>query len=231
MLLGCCEKGIISADPVDGAYVCDQTAGEAFERLVAEIGPVEAYHADALARAAACEGEMGGISFVGSSTFTLWGSLEDDFPQFSVRNMGIGGSTINHIVAHNESLVFANRPDVVVLYIGDNDASQMAFDDFCRKLDIFAANLRYRLPEVKLVLLSIKPHLAGVSRWDFYRAVNSAYAKRAAMNERVYFVDIWTPMFEGDTAGYFLSDMLHLNRSGYAVVIERLTPVLQKLVQ
>lgn len=213
-------------------YGCTQEDSEAFERLVAELGDIAAYRNESNALAAAHKGEVDGVSFVGSSTITGWGSLKTDFPEIVVRNMGIGGSSIDHIIAHNQQLVFANAPQIMVLYIGDNDpVFGMTNTNFRRKLDAFAANFLYRLPSSHLVLLSVKPSLSRREYWDRYRLINAMFAERAAMNERVYFVDIWTPMFEGDTAGYFLSDMLHLNRSGYAVVIERLTPVLQKLAQ
>jgi lysophospholipase L1-like esterase len=109
----------------------------------------------------------------------------------------------------------------VVLYAGDNDiaagkpARQVA-DDF----EEFERRLGEALPETRVVYIAIKPSLA---RWQLaptMQAANSLIRKTCESDERLTFVDVWTPMLGEDgrpRPELFKEDGLHLNAAGYQV--------------
>lgn len=172
---------------------------------------------------------LGGITFTGSSTITGWNSLAQDFPSFTVRNHGIGGSTLRDIIAHSKKLIFFNKPEILVLYIGDNDAYAYSFDTYKRYMDLFVKNFQHRMPASFLVFISIKPSPSRSGQFPYYRQVNAYLKSLADSSSNFRFVDIWTTIENGGLKNYFLEDQLHLNRKGYEVLIEKLTPVLQSI--
>ena len=191
-----------------------------YNSLIKEIGiPVSA-------STNANDKSWGGITFTGSSTIALWTTLKSDFPGYIVRNTGWGGITLRELIANSEWMVFTNHPEVLVLYIGDNDATIYDIDTFKKHMDCFVENYLYRTA-AKLVFISVKPSPVRKSFFDFYDSVNSHLSSKADQSNSIYFIDIWTPITEGGTTSYFAVDGLHLNSKGYSLITELLTPVLE----
>jgi hypothetical protein len=61
-----------------------------------------------------------GVLFVGSSSIRLW-DLEKSFPEKNYLNRGFGGSQIADSIAYVDQLVLKHKPEVVLMYAGDND--------------------------------------------------------------------------------------------------------------
>lgn len=200
-----------------------------YEYLLQEIGKITSFSAEA-ARFKE-DSTFDGITFTGSSMITRWETLSEDFPLYKVRNHGIGGSCINHIIAHSENLIFHNRPKVLILYIGDNDANHIPIETFKRYMDCFTQNFRHRLPESFLVFLTVKPSPARAAKSSYHEEVNRHLDSLAATSGKLYCVDIRTPMKNGDTPSFFIPDMIHPNRKGYELIISKLSPVLKDIMK
>lgn len=162
---------------------------------------------------------QGGILFVGSSSIRMW-DLPKFFPNLPVINRGYGGSVICASVHYFDTLVAKHKPRVVVLYAGDND---MAFGKSAAQVhadfQAFVKQMEEKLPQARLVYISIKPSL---NRWKLAEEMNDANQRIAAVceadKERLHFVDIWQPMLGADQKPrkeLFLEDGLHLNHEGY----------------
>ena len=63
----------------------------------------------------------GSIVFVGSSSFTLWSSLEADMAPLPAVNRGFGGALIDDVVRYADRIVVPYHPAAVVLFAGTND--------------------------------------------------------------------------------------------------------------
>src|SRR4051812_37945707 len=61
------------------------------------------------------------IVFVGSSSFRMWKSLQDDFPNRTVINRGFGGSSFPDVIRYVDDIILPYKPRQVVIYCGDND--------------------------------------------------------------------------------------------------------------
>ena len=63
----------------------------------------------------------GAILFAGSSTFTYWKHLSEDWSPCPVINAAFGGSSVGQVNANFEQLVKRWRPGLIVYYCGVND--------------------------------------------------------------------------------------------------------------
>lgn len=174
---------------------------------------------------------QGGIVFVGSSSIRMW-DLPKSFPELPVINRGFGGSELCDSVHYFDVLVARHKPRVVVLYAGDNDvAGGKTADQICADFRAFAKEMKEKLPDSRLVFLSIKPSLA---RWQFaeemQRANRTIVEHCQTDAERLHFIDVWEPMLGADDKPrkeLFLDDGLHMNDEGYQIWAALLADQLQ----
>ena len=68
-----------------------------------------------------CPPASGGIVFTGSSSFTLWSTLEQDMAPLPVINRGFGGAFMGDVVRYADRIVLPYEPSAVVLFAGTND--------------------------------------------------------------------------------------------------------------
>ena len=163
------------------------------------------------------------VVFAGSSSIRFWKDLQERFPDTQVLNSGFGGSQASDLLVHLDDLVLRYKPKQVFIYEGDNDINaKKRPKKILETTNQIVANLRQRLPDVAIVLISAKPSL---SRWKLrgkYRRLNKRFAKYAEMEDKVAFVDVWHPMLNGRKVrkDLFVSDGLHMNGTGYDIWYE-----------
>lgn len=191
------------------------------------------YEADILAFEAADRLQSpphGGIVFVGSSSFRLWPNLPEAFPGHAVVNRGFGGSMLPDVVQFAPRIVVPLAPATVVIYAGDNDIGRgrmpsQVLADYRNLVRL----LRRSLPDVRIVMVSIKP---SPSRWalvERMREANALLAQEVARDPRASFVDVFTPMLGADglpRPELFVADALHMSPAGYALWQQRIAPAL-----
>ena len=174
---------------------------------------------------------LGGIVFVGSSSIRMWATLDRDFPGLPVLNRGFGGSEAGDVAQFAERIVVPYKPRVVVFYAGDNDlAAGKTPTQVLHAFKSFVATIHRDLPGTRVVFVSIKP---SVARWgivDKMRAANQFVRDYARTDDRLVYVDVFTPML--DPSGQprrelFLEDGLHMTPAGYAIWRELIAPVIR----
>jgi hypothetical protein len=109
----------------------------------------------------------GAIVFAGSSSFTLWSTMEQDMAPLMVFNRGFGGARMQDVVHYAERIIYPYRPRAVVLFAGTNDISgpkpasaQQVFDGYLATVQ----RVRSKLPEVPIYFVAITP---TPSRWKY----------------------------------------------------------------
>ncbi len=171
----------------------------------------------------------GGLLFVGSSTIRLW-DLKKSFPALPALNRGFGGSTLAELNQHRERLVLAYAPKTIVLYSGDNDVAHGASaEEVFGEFKSFAQWVREKLPEARLIVLSIKPSVARWKLWDVMNEANRKMREYAGGATGVTFLDCASAMMgpDGQPRKELLrEDGLHLNEAGYALWAGLLAPLL-----
>ena len=176
------------------------------------------------------ESPQGSILFVGSSSIRLW-KLKESFPERVTLNHGFGGSQMADSVHFFERIVVPVKPSVIVIYAGDNDIAQkktpqVVAEDFAQ----FAAKVKDQLPECrKVIFVAIKP---SVKRWalaDTIKATNQLVRKNCEKDDRLHFLDVWTPMLDANgqpRKELLLEDGLHMNADGYQIWNDALEAIL-----
>mmetsp|Transcript_24046 Transcript_24046/g.67580 ORF Transcript_24046/g.67580 Transcript_24046/m.67580 type:complete len:245 (+) Transcript_24046:2-736(+) len=203
------------------------TSGAADERMLS-LGRAKA----AALGAALCRPAPGAVAFVGSSTFTFWRRLREDFPERRVYNAAFGGSgTADQLDDEMfDDLVAQHRPSCVVYFCGSNDVARgrsaaFAAEGFRR----FFERVRRQLGlEVRIVYLAI-----GIT--PLFREMPGVAPEALLSNERVKcfcessgdaelrFVDCNSLPWASDTASY-LGDGHHLNDEGHRLLADALRP-------
>jgi lysophospholipase L1-like esterase len=172
--------------------------------------------------------EPGGVVFVGSSSIRMW-DLKKSFPDQQYLNRGFGGSQICQSTHFFDELIAKHKPRIVVFYAGDNDIAGgkspgQVQSDFLDFAELFLS----KLPEAKLVYISIKPSIARWKLADKMREANKLIAADCEKNDNFTFVDVWPAMLkDGEPRkDIFLGDGLHMNDTGYAEWVKLVAPLL-----
>ncbi len=172
----------------------------------------------------------GCVVFIGSSTIARWKTLAEDFPGLPVVNRGFGGSEIVDATHFAARVIFPYEPKTVVLRAGGNDlwasnsnSVTKAFGDY----QDFVATVHAKLPDAKIVFLSLSPSLARWSQHEKEKAFNALVAEQ--MKGKAYLQYIGTYDVPLGTNGLpraelFVADKLHFNADGYKLFAERIRP-------
>jgi lysophospholipase L1-like esterase len=159
--------------------------------------------------------------FYGSSSIRMWKTLDHDFPEKQVLNIGFGGSTLAACGWFFERLVVPTQPRSIVFYAGDNDLgdgrhAEEVYLFFCA----LTTKMQQFMPEVPFTFVAIKPSPARWNIIDRIRLANQLIQQKIEAMPGYHFVDVFTPMLDG--RGHprwelFESDGLHLSHKGYAL--------------
>ncbi len=173
------------------------------------------------------------ILFTGSSSIRMWKSLAGDMAPLPVINRGFGGSTIPEVIYYADRIVFPYEPKIIVFYCGENDIQeqtlpQIVFQNFKK----FVGMVEERLPETKIVYLSMKPSLNRFEKWRVFQTGNRMIEKFAESREEVHYLDVSEIMLSENQkpdSTIFIPDGLHMNPKGYQRWTQLLKPVLLNL--
>lgn len=175
----------------------------------------------------------GGIVFVGSSSFRMWGSLAQDFAPLPVFNRGFGGSTTPEVIHYAPRIVYKYEPSVVAYYCGDNDLAsnappQVVFQNFKK----FIGETEKNLPNATVVVLSAKPSPSRWALWKEYQQFNGMVSQFAQNRPNLRYVDAGQVLMGANgepDASLYAEDKLHLNATGYAKWTALLKPIITEV--
>ena len=174
------------------------------------------------------------ILFVGSSSFTMWQDVNEDFPGYTIINRGFGGSTIADQIHYINDVVFAYSPRQIAMYCGEND---LAYSDtvtgelVAERFRRWFRMVRSEWPGIRITYVSMKP---SPSRWhlkDRFKEGNRLIREFLEDQVNTDFVNIWDDMLNEDgqpETSLFLDDGLHMNEKGYRIWQKAIKPELTK---
>ena len=174
----------------------------------------------------------GAYVFIGSSTIARWKTLVQDLPGLPVVNRGFGGSEIVDSTHFAPRVIFPCAPKVVVLRAGGNDlfagkSVEQVFADYQE----FVAVVHAKLPETKIIFLSLSPSLARWTQHEKEKAVNALIADFTKDKSFLQYIDTYDVPLRADgtpRVELFVADKLHFNADGYKLFAERVRPLLPK---
>ena len=173
------------------------------------------------------------VLFIGSSSIRLWTNAPAQFSEHTIINRGFGGSHLSDSMAFAERIVIPYAPKLILLYAGDNDLAGgksparvlVDFKEFVKKVHA-------RLPQSKIGFIAIKPSPSREKLLPQCREANELIRDFIATDDRLIYVDIFTPMLNSDgqpRGELFVKDRLHLNAEGYKLWAGIVKPVLDKV--
>jgi len=162
-------------------------------------------------------------------------------------NMGFSGDRTQHVLwrfEHGE--IGGINPKLVILMIGTNNSSDKdTAEEIADGIKAICADIRARLPETKILILTIFPRGSGSSEqrqlvehgatFNEQWATNeeaSRLASEIADNELIYYLDINKSFLDenGVLTREVMPDLLHLSKKGYRIWAEAIEPTVQKLM-
>lgn len=155
------------------------------------------------------------VVFLGDS-ITEGGSWHELFPDWSVRNRGIGGDTSEGVLARLDQ-VTRGKPAKVFLLIGTNDlAMGLPEDEIIGNITAIVDGIRHASPGTQIFVQSVLP------RGDDYREdVESAnFGIQHAIQDKAKWLDLYPLMLnesDGSIRDDLSNDELHLLGEGYAI--------------
>ncbi|MEN9907377.1 MAG: hypothetical protein RLZZ540_518 [Bacteroidota bacterium] len=168
------------------------------------------------------------VLFIGSSSFTRWTSLQQDFPSIPVLNRAFGGSTLLDVIRFQNEVIYKYQARKIVIYCGENDLASsetITPTEVFNRFKTLYKSIKKNEPKVPIVYISIKP---SISRWKMKgRQIETNKLIETFINKKrnIVFVNIWDKMLDENgnpKAEIFSADRLHMNDKGYQIWIEAL---------
>lgn len=162
------------------------------------------------------------VLFYGSSTIRLWDTIETDFPEFTVVNQGFGGSTLAACCWFFKRVVPQHKPDIIVLYAGDNDLGDGRHPEevYLNFINLLAL-IKKHCGDIPVAFLSIKLSLSRLHLYNSIIFTNQIIKAEIVKNyPQCQYVNLIPAMYSNETIDQtlFENDGLHLSEKGYMVL-------------
>ena len=113
--------------------------------------------------------------FVGSSTFTIWKEIPEDFAEYKAINRGFGGSQISHwLDVAAERILKPYKPRRIVFFCGCNDiASGKSPEEVFENFQAFVEMMRDANPNVVIHFCALHMPPVREKHWENFRKLNA----------------------------------------------------------
>ncbi|HRO68871.1 MAG TPA: GDSL-type esterase/lipase family protein [Chitinophagaceae bacterium] len=174
------------------------------------------------------------ILFIGSSSFTMWKDVQQDFPSFTIINRGFGGSTLLDQLRYVRDIVYPYHPKQIIVYCGENDlaaSNQTTGEDVADRFKELFQQIRKKFPKVQVTYVSMKPSPSRQMLLPKMIRGNELIKKFLATKKRTGYIDVYKEMIDDEgkpRTDIFLDDNLHMNEKGYTIWRRMIAPHLMK---
>lgn len=174
------------------------------------------------------------ILFIGSSSFTLWKNVQEDFPKYKILNRAFGGSQLTDLIRYRYEVIYPYQSKQIVMYCGENDfaaSDTVTVDMVTDRFKALFRQIRAKYPKVPFAYVSMKPSPSRKHLMKKYEMANEIISLWLKEKKRTKYIDVFHSMLnkEGQPMDdIFLGDKLHMNAKGYAIWKKLIEPVLIK---
>ncbi len=176
------------------------------------------------------------ILFIGSSSFRVWETMEEDLYPIKTLNHGFGGSRIYDSIYFSEKLIFDYEPKVVAIFAGTNDINGRDTKSGSEVAEITKALIQLiesRIKDVKIVYFSLT--ISPLKRKLKKEIIEvNEIIKDFCLNEETRTMIDFTNDFLGRKGKpikkYFQNDKLHFNELGYELWTKISRPILLEVI-
>jgi lysophospholipase L1-like esterase len=174
-----------------------------------------------------------GIIFFGSSTFTLWSTIEQDMSPWAIVNRGFGGSKMADMTRYFDRVILPHKPWAIVLFAGTNDiadpkpaTAQDVYEGYLQ----FVRQVKNALPNTQLYYVAITPTPSRWKYWALASEANQMIQAHSSQDAMLHFIDPTLKFFSHDgkpDRQLFRMDRLHPNKRGYALLAQSIKQALE----
>lgn len=172
-----------------------------------------------------------GILFIGSSIFRQWTGVSADLAPLPVFNRAFGGSRTADLLTHLDRIVLPYAPRVIVYYCGSNDINAgLTPEEIAANFRTFTERVHARLPETRLLYVSINRAPQKRDRWSDVDAANRLIAAYCLRDARLQFIDVNPALFDAQgepRRELYQPDGLHFLPPSYAEFTRLIRPALE----
>ncbi len=150
-------------------------------------------------------------------------------------NMGFGGDRTQHVLwrfDHGE--IDGISPKLAVLMIGTNNSNKKdnTAEEIADGIKLICARMREKLPNTKILILSIFPRGEKPSPQRQKNATASKLASQIADNDMIYYLNINEKFLQkdGTLSKKIMPDLLHPKEKGYKIWAEAIEPTVARLM-
>ena len=161
------------------------------------------------------------IIFYGSSTIRLWKSLNEDFKDVDLINLGFGGAYIDSLSKNFNLLIKFLNPKAIVIYLGGNDLNlSLSPEEIIFKIKKFVQKINKKYPNTNIGYITIKPSVERKNKLSDIKKINEGVKLIANNFPNLVYIDVYNKLLDkGEvTSKFLLQDGLHLNKKGYKVL-------------
>ena len=161
------------------------------------------------------------IIFYGSSTIRLWKSLNEDFKDVDVINLGFGGAYIDSLSKNFNLLINFLNPKAIVIYLGGNDLNlSLSPEEVIFKIKKFVEKINEKYPNTNIGYITIKPSVERKNKLSDIKKINKGVKLIANDFPKLVYIDVYNKLLDKGkvTSKFLLQDGLHLNKEGYKVL-------------
>jgi len=171
------------------------------------------------------------ILFVGASGIKLWKTLKKDFPDHEVINRGFGGSQILDAIHYADRIVIPYKPRTILLQSGGNDINAgKSPEQVAEDYRLFVEKVRAKLPEVRILFLSLQPSPARWTQAEKQKLTNALILKQIESGKNMAYIDAYDAFLNSEgkpREELFVADKLHHNEAGYKIRTTLVMPFLK----
>jgi lysophospholipase L1-like esterase len=174
------------------------------------------------------------ILFIGSSSFTKWKTVQQDFPDYKILNRAFGGSTLVDVIRYVGDVVYPYKPKQIIIYCGENDIAASDTVTAAMVLQRFQTLyklIRNKYKKIEIDYVSIKPSPVRIKFRPVVEQANMLLKSFIATQKHAKFINVFNDMLNADGTikqELFISDNLHMNEKGYAIWQRIIQPYLFK---
>ena len=177
-----------------------------------------------LAAGNATDGGAEHVLFLGSSSFRLWDTIQEDLAPVKVVKRAYGGARFRDLAIYTPELIAGLRFSKAVIFIANDitgkDSEDTDPETTSKLARLVIAQLRSEHPEVPIHLVAVTPTPVRYKHWPRIQVTNRMLRKIAETTPDVFYIPTAYAFLDRDghpRAELFKEDRLHLNSIGYQI--------------
>jgi len=167
------------------------------------------------------------LLFIGSSSIRLWNDIENDMQPYKSIKRGYGGAHYYDLIHFTERLISNHSPRAILIFVanditGSNDIFK-TYNDLTpmevKKLFKYCyKSIRKIHKQVPVLVIETTPTPSRWDVWDKIAEANDLINEFCESNSNLHFINTRNKFISKNglpIKSFFISDELHLNKSGY----------------